>query len=103
MAVIHSAYYAMFHGARAVLLRATGSAPRKHDSVVTAFGRLVRDGDESLRRCGRWLNAMKDGRTAADYGENFDPAADEAHQAIRLAHDFMGACAVEFGFPQTAS
>jgi len=59
MAVIHSAYYAMFHGARAVLLRATGSAPRKHDSVVTAFGRLVRDGDESLRRCGRWLNAMK--------------------------------------------
>jgi hypothetical protein len=45
----------------------------------------------------------EDGRTAADYGENFDPAADEAHQAIRLAHDFMSACAVEFGFPQTAS
>jgi uncharacterized protein (UPF0332 family) len=49
MAVIHSAYYAMFHAARAVLFHATGSAPRKHDRVVGAFGRLVRDGDASGR------------------------------------------------------
>ena len=98
MAVIHSAYYAMFHAARAVLLRATGSAPRKHDSVVTAFGRIVRDGDDSLRRCGRWLNAMKDGRTATDHTEDFDPEGDEGRRAMQLARDFLTACAAEFGF-----
>jgi uncharacterized protein (UPF0332 family) len=98
MAVIHSAYYAMFHAARAALFRMTGAAPRKHDAVVTAFGRLVRDGNEARRRCGRWLNAMKDGRTAADYGEDFDPPADEARQAVQLARDFAAACAAEFGF-----
>ena len=85
MAVIHSAYYAMFHAARAVLFRMTGTAPRKHGGVITAFGRLVRDDDEARRRCGRWLNAMKDGRTAADYGEDFDPPAEEARHAIQLA------------------
>jgi uncharacterized protein (UPF0332 family) len=61
---------------------------------------LVRDGDETRRRCGRWLNAMKDGRTAADYGEDFDPPADEARQAIRIAKDFIAACVAEFGFDQ---
>lgn len=98
MAVIHSATYAMFHAARAVLLRATGAAARKHDRVVTAFGRMVRDGDESLRRYGRWLNVMKDGRTAADYTEDFDPAGDEARRAMQLARDFLASCAAEFGF-----
>ena len=41
---------------------------------------------------------MKDGRTAADYGEDFDPPADEARQAMQLARDFIATCAGEFGF-----
>ncbi len=98
MAVIHPACYAMFVAARAVLLRATGAAPRKHDRVAAAFGRMARDGDESLRRCGRWLNAMKDGRTAADDTEDLDPAGDEARRAMQLARDFPASCAAEFGF-----
>jgi hypothetical protein len=59
---------------------------------------MVRDGDESLRRCGRWLNAMKDDRTAADYTEDFDPGGDEARRAMQLARDFLASCAAEFGF-----
>ncbi len=104
MAVIHSAYYAMFHGARAVLFHAVGSAPRKHDRVVSAFGRLVRDGDASLRRAGRWLNATKDGRLVADYNEDFDPAEDEAREAAVLAREFIAVCRARFDIePDTPS
>jgi len=59
---------------------------------------MARDGDESLRRYGRWLNAMKDGRTAADDTEDFDPAGDEARRAMQLARDFLASCAAGFGF-----
>jgi uncharacterized protein (UPF0332 family) len=97
MAAIHSAYYAMFHAARAALFKATGSAPRKHGSVISAFGRLVRDGDSALRRCGRLLNAMKDGRTEADYNEDFDPAVTDAVEAAKLARDFLATCSSRFG------
>jgi hypothetical protein len=41
---------------------------------------------------------MKDDRTAADHGEDFDPPADEARHAIQLARDFIAACVAEFGF-----
>ena len=98
MAVIHSAYYAMFHAARAALFHVTGAAPRKHDRVVNAFGLLVRDGDTSLRRCGRWLNAVKDGRMVADYSVDVDPAANAAREAAVLARDFLTVCRVSFAF-----
>jgi uncharacterized protein (UPF0332 family) len=96
MAVIHSAYYAMFHAARAALFHATGAAPRRHDRVVNAFGHLVRDGGASLRRCGRWLNAAKDGRIVADYSEDIDPAAGEAREAAALTRDFLAVCRAPF-------
>jgi len=97
MAVIHSAYYAMFHAARAVLFQASGAAPHRHDRVIGAFGRLVRDGDASLRRCGRGLNAVKDDRLDADHNEELDPAAAEAEEAAKLARDFLAACCLAFG------
>jgi uncharacterized protein (UPF0332 family) len=49
MAVIHSSYYAMFHAARAVLFKATGNAPKRHDGAIQQFGLLVRDLDNALR------------------------------------------------------
>jgi polymorphic toxin system nucleotidyltransferase-like protein len=48
MAVIHSSYYAMFTR-RAVLFKATGDAPKWHDTVIQRFGLLVRDLDEAMR------------------------------------------------------
>jgi uncharacterized protein (UPF0332 family) len=96
MAVIHSAYYAMFHAARAVLFQATGAAPRRHDRVISAFGQLVRDGDASLRRCGRWLNEVKDDRVDADYNEELDPAVADAEEAAKLARDFLAVCRASF-------
>jgi hypothetical protein len=81
---------------RNVLFHPIGSAPRKHDRVVSAFGRLMRDGDASLRRAGRWLNATKDGRMVADYNEGFDPRADEVREAAVLAREFITVCRASF-------
>ena len=88
----------MFHAARATLFQATGAAPRKHGSVISAFGRLVRDGDSALRQCGRLLNAMKDGRTEADYNEDFDSAVEDATEAAKPARDFLATCSSKFEF-----
>jgi uncharacterized protein (UPF0332 family) len=60
MAVIHSSYYAMFHAARAVLFKATGNAPKRHDGAIQQLGLLVRDLDDALRKAGRAFNAVKD-------------------------------------------
>jgi predicted nucleic acid-binding protein len=40
--VIHGAYYAMFHAARAALLAVEGSATTNHGRVVETFGRMVK-------------------------------------------------------------
>ena len=69
MAVIRSSYYAMFHAARAVLFKATGDAPKRHDRVIQQFGLRARDLDEAMRAAGRAFNAAKDVRNAADYDE----------------------------------
>jgi uncharacterized protein (UPF0332 family) len=59
-AIVHSAYYAMFHAARAVLLRSTGSTPKKHSSVVGQFGYLVRDRSTALKQAGHDLRVCAD-------------------------------------------
>ena len=49
LAVIHYSYYAMFHAARPALLRITGSAPKKHSSVIGQFGLNMKDRGEVFR------------------------------------------------------
>ncbi len=67
--VIHGAYYAMFHAARAALLAVDGSASTNHGRVVETFERMVR-----RRRPGRAairLRLFSDAyklRAEADYG-----------------------------------
>lgn len=42
-AAVHSAYYAMHHAARAVLLRRDGErAPTNHGAVIGRFGQLAK-------------------------------------------------------------
>ncbi|MGH6945329.1 MAG: nucleotidyltransferase domain-containing protein [Geminicoccaceae bacterium] len=67
--VIHGAYYAMFHGARAALLAAEGSASTKHGRVVDAFVALVkrRYRAEAARHAAALLRAYRH-RITADYG-----------------------------------
>jgi uncharacterized protein (UPF0332 family)/predicted nucleotidyltransferase len=67
--VIHGAYYAMFHAARAALLAVEGTASTNHGRVVETFGRMVRK-----RRLGKaaadLAQTLKDAyelRAKADY------------------------------------
>jgi uncharacterized protein (UPF0332 family) len=67
--IIHTAYYAMHHAARAALLRARGSASTNHGQVVTAFAALAkqRHGARGLDYS-RILSAAYDLRILSDYG-----------------------------------
>ncbi len=98
MAVIHSSYYAMFHAARAVLFKATGQAPKRHDATIQQFGLLVRDLDDPVRAAGRAFNRVKDDRTAADYDETVAPAPEDAREAREAARDFVAICGARYGF-----
>jgi uncharacterized protein (UPF0332 family) len=98
MAVIHSSYYAMFHAARAVLFKATGSAPKRHDGVIQRFGLLVRDLDQALRTASRAFNEVKDERTTADYDETIVPEPEEAREALQAAVQFLTVCGAHYGF-----
>lgn len=98
MAMVRSSYYAMFHAARAVLFRATGDAPHRHDRVIQQFGLLVRDRDGGLRAAGKAFNEIKDERTAADYDATMSPSADEARDAVAAADLFLAVCGAFFQF-----
>jgi uncharacterized protein len=67
--VIHGAYYAMFHAARAALLAVEGSASTNHGRVVETFGRMVKR--RRVRSGGGHAAALEAAfelRMKADYG-----------------------------------
>lgn len=101
MAVIRSSYYAMFHAARAVLFKATGDAPKRHDRVIQQFGLRARDLDEAMRAAGRAFNAAKDVRNAADYDEAVLSSPEDARESLRSARDFLAVCDARHGFSVT--
>jgi uncharacterized protein (UPF0332 family) len=103
MAVIHSSYYAMFHAARAVLFKATGTAPKRHDTTIQQFGLLVRDLDEALRAAGKAFNEVKDERTAADYDETIVPSPEDARETLRAAVDFLAVCGPRYRFSASSA
>jgi uncharacterized protein (UPF0332 family) len=94
-AVIHSSYYAMFHAAPAVLFKATGDAPKRHDSIIRQFGLPARDLDEAMRASGWALNVAKDDRNAADYDEAVLSSPEDARG---LARDFLAICDTRHAF-----
>jgi uncharacterized protein (UPF0332 family) len=97
MAVIHSSYYAIFHAARAVLFKANGQAPKRHDAAIQQFGLLIRDLDDAVRAAGRAFNRVKDDRTAADYDEMVTPTPEEARESVTAAKDFLAICGERYG------
>ncbi len=67
--VIHGAYYAMFHAARAALLAVEGSAGTNHGRVVETFVRMARRRrGKALREHATTLEAACRLRIEADYG-----------------------------------
>jgi uncharacterized protein (UPF0332 family)/predicted nucleotidyltransferase len=68
--VIHGAYYAMFHAARAALLAVEGTASTNHGRVVEAFARMVKRDKlgATAGACATTLKQAYELRAQADYG-----------------------------------
>ena len=90
--VIHNCYYAMYHGAMAVLIARSGSAPVKHSSLISQFGLLLKPMGEAERQAGRLLRAAFDLRLVADY--EVEPAAmsSEAKRVFAATPGFLDFC-----------
>jgi uncharacterized protein (UPF0332 family) len=94
----HGAYYAMFHAARAVLIRIDGtSAPAKHTAVVNRFG-FQANQDEWVAAA-RAPNRMEARRIRSDYNAGTPPSPAEAAAAVIEARRFLQTCAGVHGFP----
>lgn len=98
--MVHMAYYAMFHAARAVLLRSNGTAPKKHASVKGQFSHLAQSRDNTLRDAAHSLNKAEEKRIIADYRDSERVSADDAREALNRAVNFLDLCAKEFRFPR---
>jgi uncharacterized protein (UPF0332 family) len=100
-AAIHSAYYAMFHAARAVLVKIDGaSAPAKHKPVVNRFGFHAKQAnDAALKEAGRLLSISLQRRLQSDYDTQREMSPQDAETAIEEARRFLETCARVHGFP----
>jgi uncharacterized protein (UPF0332 family) len=91
-AIVHVAYYAMFHAATGLLLATKGTAPRRHTSVVGEIGLLVKAMGENGRRQGRAFNRAHDLRVLADYAVEGSVLAETARELVVDARAFIEFC-----------
>jgi hypothetical protein len=85
---ISRAYYAMFHGASAVLL-SEGITVESHGALKTMFGlRFIKTGKMD-RKYGRWLNKLKDERENGDYDIFTSFESEDAKEDINEAEEFL--------------
>lgn len=99
---VHVAYYAMFHAARAVLLRVNGAAPKTHASVIRQFGLLAQTSSDELKGVARDLNRVEGSRIIADYSQVKRLSPTDARDAVEKAQRFLETCASEHGFPRVS-
>jgi predicted nucleotidyltransferase len=89
--VIHGAYYAIFHAARAALLGVEGSASTNHGQVVETFERMAkRRRAEGGRGHAAALEAAFELRMKADYGS--DDLTDAGRQLRDRLRPFLDFC-----------
>jgi uncharacterized protein (UPF0332 family) len=101
-AVVDSAYYAMHHAARAVILKLDGEqAATKHQSVISRFGQIAKnhptDSDE-LMKLGRYINRVYEERLDSDYDVREATTANKAAVCLNRAKEFLDGCRRIFGF-----
>ena len=91
--VIHGAYYAMFHAARAALLAVQGTASTKHGRVVATFARMVerRKLGQVASDLAQTLTDAYELRAGADYGA--DDLTTEGQALRAQMRPFLALCA----------
>ncbi len=87
---VSRAYYAMFHAARAFLIR-RGILRHKHSAVIAAFGQTaVRSGRVSGATF-RLLTRVFETRNTADHDAAWEPAPEEVDEVLSEAARFIKA------------
>lgn len=92
-AIIHLAYYAMYHAALAVIQARTGEAPFRHGAVINRFGLVVKDMDEEAKKAGEILHISFNARIVADYGVEHESLSTKADLIRSEAEEFVQVCA----------
>lgn len=85
---ISRAYYAVFHAARAVLLK-EGITANTHEAVKTMFGLYLIKPGKIDKKYGRKLSQLKDERENGDYDIYVSFEKEDAQQAIKEAEEFL--------------
>ena len=91
-AIIHLAYYAMYHAAMAVLIARTDDAPKRHATVISRFGLVVKDMGQDAVAAGRSFNEAFDARMVADYRAELSDLAKDALRLRQEAGIFVQIC-----------
>lgn len=84
---VGSSYYAMFHIARAMLIRHGILLPKTHAGLIAAFSEQYVKSGPLPRELGRYLNELQDARLIADYSADIidaELASDCFHKAERF-------------------
>lgn len=100
---VHTAYYAMYHAACAVLLVSggvtkRGDVPDNHRDVLLAFGRLVAQLPAPLDKTGVLLNEALRLRMVADHVLGGEVSAQDAETTVRNATQFLQHCEEHWTF-----
>lgn len=85
-AAISRSYYAVFNGAKALLLE-KGSSPKTHQGVSSELGRLFRE--ELNSEITKTYSQIQTMREEADYGTGKDFDREEAEEAVEFAEEFL--------------
>ena len=101
--VVHGAYFAMEHAARAALFAAGGvgkylDVPKSHEHVNEHYGKLVAGLGEPLESTGRSLNRALTDRTIADYNLTTRATQASASELVRAARAMVDAIQTRWGF-----
>lgn len=96
--VIHTAYYAAFHSARALLHETHGTVSTKHGTVHTAFESLAKTDSQDMLRLAIDLRTLYEARLLQDYLGSV-PTRERAESAAAIAKSLFAFAAQRLGMP----
>ena len=98
-AAIHSAYYAMFRAALAVIVRHDGvDTIKTHRGIHARYGQMLAASEDG-RAQARALKSASREWMVGDYGSDPCPTPDDATSVVARAVAFLRYNAATFGFP----
>ncbi|MCL2156927.1 MAG: HEPN domain-containing protein [Methanobrevibacter sp.] len=88
---INRSYYAVFYGAKALLLK-KGKNPKTHSGTISLFGLEYTIKDNFNKRISKILSRLEEDRENADYDFSFQSTEDKARKDLKKAELFLEEC-----------